>query len=111
MDIQEELSSKVYLLDGKTFDFARVSLVSESGKERVGSGLLIPKFKQRAGAASLTFAIDLGTSNTHIEYSSGDDQLPKPLNLIATSHSSVCFFQQIVRWLWIILEVSLFLNL
>ena len=78
VDIQEELSSKVYLLDGKSFDFARVSLVSESGKERVGSGLLIPKFKQRAGAASLTFAIDLGTSNTHIEYSSGDDQLPKP---------------------------------
>lgn len=39
---------------------------------------MIPKFKQRSGSTSLTFAIDLGTSNTHIEYSSGDNQLPKP---------------------------------
>lgn len=78
IDVQEEQSSKVYLLDGKTFDCARITLVSETGKERVGNGLMIPKFKQRSGSTSLTFAIDLGTSNTHIEYSSGDNQLPKP---------------------------------
>ena len=78
VDVQEEFSSKVYLLEGKTFDFARITLASETGKERIGNGLIIPKFKQRSGASSLTFAIDLGTSNTHIEYSSGDDQLPKP---------------------------------
>ena len=78
VDVQEEQSSKVYLLEGKTFDCARITLVSEKGKERVGNGLMIPKFRQRSGSASLTFAIDLGTSNTHIEYSSGDDQLPKP---------------------------------
>lgn len=78
VDIQEDQSSKVYLLEGKNFDCARITLSTTSGKERRGSGLIIPKFKQRTASASLTFAIDLGTSNTHIEYSSGDDQLPKP---------------------------------
>lgn len=78
VDIQDEFSSKVYLIDGKTFDFARITLVSPNGKERIGNGLLIPKFKKRAGSSALTFAIDLGTSNTHIEYSSSNSELPKP---------------------------------
>lgn len=78
VDIQDEFSSKVYLIDGKIFDFARITLVSANGKEKKGNGLLIPKFKKRTGSTALTFAIDLGTSNTHIEYSAGDDELPKP---------------------------------
>lgn len=78
VDIQDEFSSKVYLIEGRAFDFARITLVSSNGKERIANGLLIPKFRRRAGAAALTFAIDLGTSNTHIEYSSGINQLPTP---------------------------------
>lgn len=78
VDIQDDLSSKVYLLDGTSFDFARLTLVAKDGKERIGNGILIPRFKLRSGSASLTFAIDFGTSNTHIEYSAGDNELPKP---------------------------------
>lgn len=78
VDIEDDDRTKVYFIDGKTFDFARIFVRTESGKERIGSGLLIPKFKQRIGSTTLTFAIDLGTSNTHIEYSEGANVLPKP---------------------------------
>ena len=78
IDIEDDYSSKVYCIDGRSFDFARIGLRAETGKERIGSGLLIPKFKQRIGSGSLTFAIDLGTSNTHIEYTDGPNSLPKP---------------------------------
>ena len=78
VDIEDDYSSKVYCVEGRTFDFARIGLRAETGKERIGSGLLIPKFRQRNGSGSLTFAIDLGTSNTHIEYTDGPYSLPKP---------------------------------
>ena len=78
VQIQDDLSSKVYLLDGQSFDYARITLVAQTGAERIGSGLMIPKFKQITGSSALTFAIDFGTSNTHIEYSSGVNQLPIP---------------------------------
>ncbi len=72
VDIHDDLSAKVYLLDRKAFDFARITLTSNNGKERKGSGIIIPKFRKRSGSDSFTFAIDLGTSNTHIEYTIGD---------------------------------------
>lgn len=79
VDIDEnDYRSKVYYIDGQSFDYARISLKAEIGKERVGSGLVIPKFRKRQGSGTLTFAIDLGTSNTHIEYTDGIDVLPKP---------------------------------
>ena len=75
-DIIDDDRTKVYLVDGKTFDFARIRVRTAGGKERIGEGLVIPKFQQRIGSSALTFAIDLGTSNTHIEYSEGVDKLP-----------------------------------
>lgn len=77
-DIEDDYSSKVYCIEGRSFDFARIGLRAETGKERLGTGLLIPKFKQRIGSGAITFAIDLGTSNTHIEYADGPNTLPKP---------------------------------
>lgn len=77
-DIEDDYSSKVYCIEGRSFDFARIGLRAETGKERLGTGLLIPKFKQRIGSGTITFAIDLGTSNTHIEYADGPNTLPKP---------------------------------
>lgn len=78
VDIEDDDRSKVYCIDGKTFDCAKITISTDRGKERIGSGLIIPKFRQRTGFGSLTFAIDLGTSNTHIEYTEGSNNLPVP---------------------------------
>ncbi len=78
VDIESDTRSKVYYLDGRTFDCARIAIKTAFGKENTGSGIMVPNFKSRSGSGSLSFAIDLGTSNTHIEYSEGDNSLPKP---------------------------------
>lgn len=79
VDIEDDIRSKVYILDGQMFDCARISILTDQqGKERKGVGLLVPKFKKRNGSSSFTFAIDLGTSNTHIEYTTGTNQMPQP---------------------------------
>lgn len=79
VDIQNDIRSKVYILDKKPFDCAYISLLTDQpGKENRAAGLVIPKFKQRLGSSNLVFAIDLGTSNTHIEFTSGTDKMPEP---------------------------------
>ena len=79
VDIQNDIRSKVYILDQKPFDSAYISILTDQpGKEYKATGLIIPKFKQRLGSSSFVFAIDLGTSNTHIEYASGDNKMPEP---------------------------------
>lgn len=78
VDIEGDIRSKVYILEKKTFDSAFISiLTNQPGKENRATGILVPKFKQRLGNSSLTFAIDLGTSNTHIEYTSGTNKMPE----------------------------------
>lgn len=79
VDIEDDIRSKVYILENKTFDCAMISILTDQpGKELRATGLMLPKFKQRMGTANLMFAIDLGTSNTHIEYTSGADKTPEP---------------------------------
>ena len=79
VDIENDIRSKVYVLDQKPFDSAYISLLTDQpGKENRATGLMIPKFKQRLGSSNLVFAIDLGTSNTHIEFTSGSDKMPEP---------------------------------
>ena len=79
VDVEGDIRSKVYYLDGKDFDCALISILTDqAGREKRATGLILPKFKQRTGSASLKFAIDLGTSNTHIEYTSADEQMPTP---------------------------------
>lgn len=79
VDIEGDLRSKVYILENQTFDCALISILTDvPGKEMRATGLMVPRFRQRAGASNLTFAIDLGTSNTHIEYTS--DNMPKPFS-------------------------------
>lgn len=51
-----------YLLKGKLFDYIQVC--NHHGYK----GLLIPEFKPQLSVEAFEFAIDLGTSNTHIEY-------------------------------------------
>ena len=49
-------------IDGKLFDYVRLS-------SRQDSGVILPIFKEQIGNDQFTFAVDLGTTNTHIEYS------------------------------------------
>lgn len=57
-----------YLLKKNNFDFIRVS--NPMGY----NGLIIPKFIQQQSIRNFEFAIDLGTSNTHIEYRVADEK-------------------------------------
>lgn len=52
-------------------------------KHGFANGVIIPKFNNKVsnGTAQYSFAIDFGTTNTHIEYSI-DDGIPKPFELI-----------------------------
>lgn len=61
---RDDLSKRAdcYLLKHKNFDYIRVS-----GKHKE-EGIVLPKFIQQNDVADFEFAIDLGTSNTHIEY-------------------------------------------
>lgn len=79
VDIDGDIRSKVYFLDGTDFDCAMISILTDQdGKEKRGTGMMIPKFKQRTGSSSFKFAIDLGTSNTHVEYTTGVNVMPQP---------------------------------
>ena len=44
------------------------------------TNIIIPKFKKVSGGAQFTFAIDFGTTNTHIEYSV-DGSAPRPFDM------------------------------
>lgn len=57
-----------YLISGQNFDYIQVR--NHHGYQ----GLLIPMFKQQRNVEAFEFAIDLGTSNTHIEYRKGNEQ-------------------------------------
>lgn len=56
-----------YLLKGLHFDYIQVC--NNQGIK----GILIPIFKPQKNIEEFKFAIDLGTSNTHIEYKKGSD--------------------------------------
>ncbi|MGN0238029.1 MAG: cell division protein FtsA [Lepagella sp.] len=51
-----------YLISGHNFDYIQIR------NNRGSQGILIPTFKQQRNIEVFEFAIDLGTSNTHIEY-------------------------------------------
>jgi hypothetical protein len=51
-----------YLIEGQNFDYIQVR------NHHNYTGLLIPLFKQQRNVETFEFAIDLGTSNTHIEF-------------------------------------------
>jgi hypothetical protein len=53
--------SKAYIIENKTFEYMRVKCGEESG-------VLIPLFQRKGGSDQYTFAIDFGTTNSHIEY-------------------------------------------
>lgn len=56
-----------YLITGSNFDYIQVR--NHHGYQ----GLLIPVFRQQRNIEVFEFAVDLGTSNTHIEYRKGNE--------------------------------------
>ena len=55
------LSYKSYIIEQKSFDYIRVSCDEYTG-------VLIPIMQRKGGSDQFTFAIDFGTTNSHIEY-------------------------------------------
>ena len=44
-------------------------------------GVIVPKFATVSGRTEFIFAVDFGTTNTHIEYSINDNNNPKPFDI------------------------------
>lgn len=70
----ETLKSVIYTIEKEKFDYIQI-------KDRNNdSALLVPLFKIQKNIDNFEFAIDLGTSNTHIEYRLGNNGIPTTFN-------------------------------
>jgi hypothetical protein len=70
---QYEAGSQYYVID-KEFDFIQI-------KNTIASGIIIPKWQPyQQGNEVFSFAVDFGTTNTHIEYKIGSGN-PKPFDI------------------------------
>ena len=75
-DAVESATSDYYVLNNE-FDFIQVKNIISNG----ASGIIIPKWEPfQKGNEKLSFAIDFGTTNTHLEYKIGDGA-PKPFDI------------------------------
>ena len=70
----EGVTSQFYVLEDD-FDFIEV-------KHSFASGILVPKFERSNGSDKYTFAIDFGTSNTHIESIINGQKTPQPFEIL-----------------------------
>lgn len=71
---QLEAGSQYYVLE-KEFDFIQI-------KNTIASGIIIPKWHPfQQGNEVFSFAVDFGTTNTHIEYMIGSGGNPKPFDI------------------------------
>jgi len=80
-NIQEEQQiklkrSEIYVIENKSFDYIRIS-------SDVCSGLVVPKFYRPIQNNQFVFSVDLGTTNTNIEYSM-NGSVPKALDITST---------------------------
>jgi len=65
---------KNYVLNQSNFDYIRINYKNRSG-------IIIPNFIDQGGSDQFTFAIDLGTTNTHIEYREINKGVTKPFDI------------------------------
>lgn len=91
----ERLTSKIFIAN-EEFDVVQL----DNG--RGATGILLPKYAQvGAGSDSYDFAIDFGTTNTHIEYRVNNEQLTHPLEMsssdsaVLAMHSNDSYYQEI----------------
>lgn len=66
--------SKIYSLNQKNFDRIKISC------ENV-SGILLPILHEKGISENFTFAVDFGTTNTHIEYKTSTDNTIRPFDI------------------------------
>lgn len=65
---------KNYSLEGANFDYIRINYNEVSG-------IIIPKLELKTGNEEFTFAVDFGTTNTHIEYKIGNGREIKSFDI------------------------------
>jgi hypothetical protein len=71
---QLEAGSQYYVLE-KEFDFIQIN-------NSIASGIIIPRWQTYSqGNEVFSFAVDFGTTNTHIEYKIGNGGSPKPFDI------------------------------
>ena len=69
-----DYKAECYTLKNRNFDFIQVT------KDNV-SNLIIPTFVKHQDLDEYEFSVDLGTSNTHIEYKKVDSSISDSFNI------------------------------
>lgn len=85
---KSDYKTDTYTLKKLNFDFLSVNL--QNGK----CGILLPKFTMYNGRDTYEFAIDLGTSNTHIEMKKATDSSSVPFTVKEDEEFMANFFKQ-----------------
>ncbi len=67
--------SKTYSLNQKNFDRIKISYKDVNG-------VLLPSLQEHGIAENFTFAVDFGTTNTHIEYKTSSDITIRPFDIL-----------------------------
>jgi hypothetical protein len=70
------IDSATYVLSS---DYQYISLSSDDEDDI--KGIIVPKFVSKSGGHKFRFAIDFGTSNTHIEYSINDESTSRAFDI------------------------------
>lgn len=86
-----DLKAETYTIQNSNFDFIRVS--SKNGV----SNVVIPNFLTHQNLEDFEFAIDLGTSNTHIEFKKAGSNSSNSFNYKDSEHLFSTFFVQSYR--------------
>ena len=77
-DDNENPVCKIYPINQKNFD--RIKITYENA-----SGVLLPILCQTGNSEHFTFAVDFGTTNTHIEYKTTSDNTIRPFDIQGSS--------------------------
>jgi hypothetical protein len=86
------VSSMHYVLENKSFDFIEIN-ISYGAK-----GIIIPNFHPvDMGTKSSTFAVDFGTTNTHIEYRIGTESEDSKAFDITDNDVQIAYFHSITE--------------
>jgi hypothetical protein len=77
---EELIGSSTYYEVDRAFDF--VEIYPQRIRRQEIKGLIIPKWRPvNIGGRTFTFAIDFGTTNTHIAYADDLNPMPRPFNI------------------------------
>ncbi len=76
---EEVRGSSHYTVLDKEFDYLNLAITTD---DDTINGLLMPRWKiYDGGGQAFTFAVDFGTTNTHIEYKIGEHGMPQPFTI------------------------------